>query len=208
MPVNFKRTCGWSWHAVQRKHTTCWDLAFCKQNNEKHNHGRRQGQGPATKERQLISDSVVTVLQIGIFHNYIVESRGTLRKETKNNLLPPSPPAVVKWPLLSCQDKKFFDFLAKLKTSKQRLTHIHKSPHPCFHNWKFTRIVTMDELQISGCHHGPIFGLTIKWAAEKTELKWESCLVSRCTVISLHQPLTCAWIWPASSTHDFQGIGF
>ena len=106
MPVNFKRTCGWSWHAVQRKQTTCWDLAFCKQNNEKHNHGRRQGQGPATKERQLISDSVVTVLQIGIFHNYIVESRGTLRKETKNNLLPPSPPAVVKWPLLSCQDKK------------------------------------------------------------------------------------------------------
>ena len=104
MPVNFKRTCGWSWHAVQRKQTTCWDLAFCKQNNEKHNHGRRQGQGPATKERQLISDSVVTVLQI--FHNYIVESRGTLRKETKNNLLPPSPPAVVKWPLLSCQDKK------------------------------------------------------------------------------------------------------
>ena len=71
MPVNFKRTC----HAVQRKQTTCWDLNFCKQNDEKHNHGRRQGQGPATKERQLISDSVVTVLQIGIQSFTITLSR-------------------------------------------------------------------------------------------------------------------------------------
>ena len=205
MPVNFKRTCGWSRHAVQRKQTTCWDLAFCKQNNEKHNHGRRQGQGPATKERQLISDSVVTVLQIGIFHNYIVESRGTLRKETKNNLLPPSPPAVVKWPLLSCQDKKTFWFFQNFKAE------IDTFP-------QFSSSLLLQLKVHSHCHDGraedfwlsPWTHLWIQFgqAAEKTELKWESCLVSRCTVISLHQPLTCAWIWPASSTHDFQGIFF
>ena len=199
---------GWSRHAVQRKQATCWDLAFCKQNNEKHNHGRRQGQGPATKERQLISDSVVTVLQIGIFHNYIVESRGTLRKETKNNLLPPSPPAVVKWPLLSCQDKK--NILIFWQNSKLQSRDWHISTillilafttesSLALSRWTSCRflVVTMESLWT---HY--------ERAAEKTELKWESCPVSRCTVISLHQPLTCAWIWPASSTHDFQGIGF
>ena len=205
MPVNFKRTCGWSRHAVQRKQTTCWDLAFCKQNNEKHNHGRRQGQGPATKERQLISDSVVTVLQIGIFHNYIVESRGkSLRLKIIFSLRHRRLSSSGRCCLVRTK-KHFFgktqNFKAEIDTFPQFSSSL------------------LSQLKVhSHCHDGraedfwlsPSTHLWIQFgqAAEKTELKWESCLVSRCTVISLHQPLTCAWIWPASSTHDFQGIFF
>ena len=153
-------------HAVQRKQKTCWDLAFCKQNNEKHNHKVQQQKKDNLYRIQLpqfykLASFTITLSRaaelwgkrlkiiFSLRHRRLSSSGRCCLVRTKKNIL---------------------IFLAKLKTSKQRLTHFHNSPHPCFYSWKFTRIVTMDELKISGCHHRPIFGFNLDRLPRK--LSW------------------------------------